>query len=127
MSVGEKMKTILVDGLKSGTDTPYPIKVDATGAVSVNVESSFQTGIFISDTMKTLSGSAQSVTIPSNTKYAIAEAKGGDINVRINNTASATTGHYIPAGSARIIHLVSASSLSVYGPTGASAFFNFYR
>ena len=82
--------------------------------------------IFLSDTMKTLAGAAQSITIPSGAKYFTVDSKGGDVNVRLNNTASATTGFYVPAGSARMIRLGGASSISVYGPTGAYAYFNFY-
>lgn len=81
---------------------------------------------FLSDTMKTLAGAAQSVSIPTGSNYFTVDSKGGDINVRLNNTASANTGFYVPAGSARMIRLGGASSISVYGPTGAYAYFNFY-
>lgn len=84
------------------------------------------TDTFLSDTMTTLAGAAQSVSIPSGAKYFTVDSKGGDVNVRLNNTASATTGFYVPAGSARMIRLGGASSISVYGPTGAYAYFNFY-
>ena len=70
---------------------------------------------------KTMAGAAQEVTIASGTKFAHIFAEGGDIRFAVNTDATSSSAGYIIGGGAAVVHLVSATKLSVYGATGSYA------
>jgi len=70
---------------------------------------------------KTMAGAAQEVTIASGTKFAHIFAEGGDIRFAVNTDATSSSAGYIIGGGMAVVHLVSATKLSVYGATGSYA------
>ena len=74
-----------------------------------------------------LSGAAQSATLPTNTNHVVLAAEGGDIRYAVNGTASATSGGYVPAGAICRIRARNITSFSVYGPSGAYANLVYYQ
>jgi len=74
---------------------------------------------------KTLSGAAQSVTIPAGSKFVEISAENGDVRIAVDGTATSSSPLIVAQYAVRVVWLVGNTSLSVFG-TDCYANFNFY-
>ena len=108
-------------GIDQATANANEVVVKTLPAVTGAVTSTEAGSGYKGESRKTMAGAAQEVTIASGTKFAHIFAEGGDIRFAVNGDATSSSAGYIVGGGMAVVHLVSATKLSVYGAAGAYA------